>query len=303
MARLYVEVRSGLGNQLFQFAFAYLLAREFQRELVVCPSYFDPFLKYHVKKFLGREFRTFRLPLVVSQSVQILKDAEAQKLIGDKKVLVIREGDDSIERMRTVLSENTDIYLRGYWQYPDFFLSHVAELRGLFKPSFQLSKKCAAMLQSLDERHVGIHVRRGDFFTNRSFGACSVQYYVDAIEEIRREVDQPRFIVFTNDKSWVAKNFPSGINMQIYGNDRERNTDIEEYFMMTRMKSLIISNSTFSWWGGLLNDVNEPNIICPEVWFRKKEMQDEAKRFILPHWHAIPNALELISDQHTSLKV
>jgi hypothetical protein len=129
--------------------------------------------------------------------------------------------------------------------------------------------------------------------TNRSFGACNADYYLQSIKKISSLVQDPSFLIFTNDKAWVKENFPSDISYTIYSNDRNLNTDIEEMLLMAKLKSLIISNSTFSWWSAFLNTIPQQNIICPSNWFLKKGLQESAYNFILKDWIVINNRLEL----------
>jgi len=39
-----------------------------------------------------------------------------------------------------------------------------------------------------------------------------------------------------------------------------------QLFLMSKMKNLILSNSTFAWWGAYLNQ-NNSTIIIPDPWF------------------------------------
>ena len=144
----------------------------------------------------------------------------------------------------------------------------------------------------LDDSFVGVHVRRGDFLTNRSFGACTSDYYDQAIQRIASVVKNPRIVVFTNDKAWVDKNFRMGLPYEIYLNS-SKNTDIEELYLMTKFKSLVISNSTFSWWGAYLNEGPGQYIISPSTWFLKTELQKNVDNFISKEWIVLNNQLEL----------
>ena len=293
MSKLFMEVRSGLGNQLFQFAFGYALAHEFKKELVLCPSYFDSSWKYFLKKILGREARAFKLLNILKRESDFVIDHAMEQRLSRRDIIVLKENEVDIQQIRSALSSNEDVYLRGYWQHPEFFSMFKEQLGQLIEPTFPLSRLCQKTLTRIDENFVGIHVRRGDFLTNRSFGACRIEYYNQAIRKMTSILGNPKIIVFTNDSAWVNKQFNADVGYEIYVNNSNRNTDVEELYLMTKLNSLIISNSTFSWWGAYLNTTREKRIICPTNWFLKKDLQQNAHNFVSKDWIAIDNELEL----------
>jgi hypothetical protein len=292
MSKLYVEIRSGLGNQLFQFAFGFALASEFNKELVLSPSYFDNGWKYFIKKFIGREVRSFRLPLIVKDSFSLEPPGSIKEVLQDPDTIVLTEKETDMHEILTALSGDKNVYLKGYWQNPELFAKYKGPLSTLIHPSFQLSDVCKDIVSTMNDNYVGIHVRRGDFLTNRAFGACQFNYYERAIEKIGSLVRDPIFIVFTNDKNWVDKEFSRLVPFRIYSNT-DSTTDIEELYLMTKFRTLIISNSTFSWWGAYLNRNMTKTIVCPRNWNLNKELQAKSATLISDNWIVLDNRLEL----------
>lgn len=294
MGKIYAEIRSGLGNQLFQFAFGYALAREFDRELILCPSFFDIGLKHTIKKMLGREVRSFRLHNIIKERFALAEQNALNKKATHEGIIVLKENETDIQDIRGVVkSRKSDVYLKGYWQNPSLFSQIHEPLAELVEPSFHLSGTCKKMLSRIDETFVGVHVRRGDFLTNRSFGACSVDYYKTAMKRTADFVSNPKFIVFTNDKQWVNDNFGNEFSFEVYSNPTNKNTDVEELYLMTKFKFFIIANSTFSWWGAYLNATPDKTIISPSTWFLKSELQKNVDNFNLKGWIVLDNQLEL----------
>jgi hypothetical protein len=294
MGKIFCEIRSGLGNQLFQFAFAYALCREFDRELILCPSYFDAGWKRTMKKILGREVRSFRLHHIIKERFDLAEQNTLNHKVSHEGIIVLKENETEIQDIRAVVkSRKTDVYLKGYWQNPSLFSQIHKPLADLIEPSFHLSDSCRKMLVRIDEAFVGVHVRRGDFLTNRSFGACTVDYYKTAMLRIKDFVSNPRFIVFTNDKRWVNDNFGNQFSYEVYSNPTNKNTDVEELYLMTKFKFFIIANSTFSWWGAYLNATPDKTIFSPSTWFLKSELQKNVDNFNLKEWIVLDNQLEL----------
>jgi hypothetical protein len=53
--------------------------------------------------------------------------------------------------------------------------------------------------------------------------------------------------------------------------------------MMTQMKHLIISNSTFAWWGAYLND-NKGVIVIPDPWFGPSSQHHDTNGLYCSDW-------------------
>ena len=58
---------------------------------------------------------------------------------------------------------------------------------------------------------------------------------------------------------------------------------------MSKMKNLILSNSTFAWWGAYLNQ-NNGIIVAPDPWFGPDNANINTKDLYCPNW---------IKQQHT----
>jgi hypothetical protein len=50
-------------------------------------------------------------------------------------------------------------------------------------------------------------------------------------------------------------------------------------------KAYIIANSTFSWWGAMLSNSENPMVICPDRWFKS---QAEPLHLIPKYWKRVP---------------
>lgn len=133
---------------------------------------------------------------------------------------------------------------------------------------------------------VALHIRRGDYLKVPEFhtNLWDTDYYKKAVAQFPNET----FLVFCKDtqnpvqdfedQQWCIENLPSlGIEFEMYHHGEET-SDLNA---MASCKSIIMANSTFSWWAAYLG--NHEKIICPNEWFTDRKERIE----LLPEWTKI----------------
>lgn len=178
------------------------------------------------------------------------------------------------------IKEHSLIY--GFFQNEDYFIKHEEYIRKTFEFKVPLTENAGNYLKYVSNpKAVALHVRRGDFLKYSNMGTCSLDYYERAIKIIQERVDQPLFLIFSDDVDWVKKQdcFLRLNSVIVSGNKDEY--AYEDLRLMSMCSHCIMANSTFSWWGAWL--INNPNkiIIAPSRWFANEEMNAQA-RFITP---------------------
>jgi hypothetical protein len=125
------------------------------------------------------------------------------------------------------------------------------------------SKKFLKEISSTNS--VGIHIRRGDYFsdkkTNLYHNVLPIEYYLESIEIIKRKIKNPKFFFFSDDIKWVKENFKN-TNFNFITTD----DDVEEFLLLANCKNLIIANSTYSLWAAYLLETSNKIIIAPKFW-------------------------------------
>jgi hypothetical protein len=115
---------------------------------------------------------------------------------------------------------------------------------------------------------IGIHIRGGDYLQDTSgTGNLNSEYFFESL----RMADgfKKNVWVFSDDVEYaknILRDFP--IDPQYIDEKRELSA-FETILLMSSLKKLIISNSTFAWWGAYLNESSE--IYAPTKWFEKKQ--------------------------------
>lgn len=137
------------------------------------------------------------------------------------------------------------------------------------------------------QRPIILHVRRGDYKSlSDDFGLLSKQYYLDAMENIPIQLKQKTKWVFSDDIQFCKEMF-SDMDMN-YVDSRALAGAAEEMMLMANASVNIIANSTFSWWGAMLNSC-DPVVIAPDKWFKERE---DPHDLIPPRWTRIKSQWE-----------
>lgn len=166
-------------------------------------------------------------------------------------------------------------YVQGYWQSASYFERYSAAIREDFTFCTELSPENQRIARKIEQCNaVSIHVRRGDYVSNRKtlalHGVCSPDYYRHAIESILSRVPDARLFAFTDDPQWVREvlmpEYPE-LHLVDFNNGVESYNDMR---LMSLCRHHIVANSSFSWWGAWLNAREDKVVIAPKQWFSKE---------------------------------
>lgn len=255
----------GIGNQLFCYAHAYSYAKKhglaLQLDLLPYDSgYFREYQLNRLKIEWDSIVHHFCPAGIIYHTRKFLIPLKYQKHIYEEYPY----------RYQTIPHLNS-VYMEGYWQSPKYFADYMNDLQQKFRlKSLEDIRKLELFREALPKNSVAIHIRRGDF---KEGGCClEIGYYKKAVEHILLKVEDPFFIVFSDDLKWVENHFLSNYKSleiitsnQIYNLD----DDLITMFAISTCKHQIISNSSYSWWGGMLNRNIDKIIIAPETGYLK----------------------------------
>jgi len=140
----------------------------------------------------------------------------------------------------------------------------------------------AGWAERIDQTNsVAVHVRRGDYLTDAKLRVCNLDYYRNAIDFLRRNLESPIFFVFSDDVPWCQKNF-NGPDLQIVRTRLSGRLPAIDMELMKRCRHQVISNSTFSWWAAWLNENPGKIVAAPHKWFNHESMNRKAMEFLVP---------------------
>ena len=168
-----------------------------------------------------------------------------------------------------------NLKLGGFFQSAKYFddIKNLL-LTKYFKPSGEISNKL--LKYDISKNSLGISVRRGDYLMlQHNHCVLTSDYYQDVINTYFKDnIDQ--IYIFSDDMEWCKNIFGDQVNYV------EDNTGVQ-LFLMSKMKHLILSNSTFAWWGAYLNK-NNGIIIAPEPWFGPDYKDKNTNDLYYPSW-------------------
>jgi len=279
-----VNIMGGLGNQMFQYAFACTLKEANPKERVLIDTHHYKYNGYKIHQ--GFEINTIfpnaSLPVASRKEIAKLSYYMPNFWLSRvmRKVFPVRKTEYfqnfHYKYYPEVFSMEGDIYFDGYWQSYEYFKDYKDVLLKTYAHGTpnDYNKQMISNLKGCNS--VGMHVRRGDYKTSPQFyGICNLEYYKKAIEVVQSKVEKPNYFIFSDDINWCKENITPLLNRAevTFVTDNKGANSCWDMFLMTHCKNLIIANSSFSWWGAFLNQ-NNGVIISPTHWVNRDEEQE-----------------------------
>ncbi len=280
-----IRMSGGLGNQMFQYAFARTLQEERGGEINIDLNFYNSgggrdfeLEKYPVQYAAGRDYAGYnklrkyvqRLP-VISALLGIHK--EKREFLVDTNVYKYRYK-----------------YYTGYWQNLRYFRDKKEMLRKELTYSEEITPVQSQIADKMaKEESVALHVRRGDYRTEKYISVyyqLEEEYYRNALKYIeeRSEGKEIKIYFFSDDIEWCRHTF-GDIRCAEFIDEQVSNSQHMDMLLMRKCKYIVMANSTFSWWAAWLSDRTDSVIITPANWFYNKKRNDNLLNAIIePGW-------------------
>jgi len=279
-----VKLQGRLGNQLFQYAFAYATAKRLKTSFYLDKSIYSFKLPEYFK--VKTDFVT---PLDQTVfSIRGYKGFFSRKLklkfyrLLHKKLLLGNEitisNYEAVADNLTLLKD--DALYTGFFQSEDYFEDVKGEIRSLFQIKASFLQAFNEIQQKLSgtEKRVVVHIRRGDYLDLE--WSLPLEYYKKAIDLANGP--GTHFIFISDDQAFIEKEFAYVPNKYV----STHNEIIDLQFLMSG-DVCILSNSSFSWWGAWLNSKPCKKIIAPKFWLGYGKGKEYPVDIMQPGWTII----------------
>lgn len=279
---IYSQVTGGLGNQLYNYAIGYALAKKYEDALIldISPYGFSPrpyvldhFTITYKAVSLFPPKKDNKLSRMMARILRIL----ATNRHGRCKWL--KESPETRNQYGNYdFSHKKSLYLEGYWQHYRYF----DECRDALCREFQLkedfiSETCADLIrQCTSQDSVAVHIRRGDY---EAAWVLQDTYYHQAFDLLNQKLESPHYYIFCEDTDYVKEHYGYLPNMTFITGSYHL-SDLEEFSLISKCRHQIIANSTFSWWAAYLNTNPDQIVVAPEYMHWTKDYYPK-------NWHVI----------------
>eukprot|EP00347_Sterkiella_histriomuscorum_P014273 403361512 len=171
--------------------------------------------------------------------------------------------------------------MRGFFQYEQFFenvkdeiINHDLKVYPHAISKFKSYFTEAVKAVKNSPKSVAFHMRLGDYVRYKI--DFPIDYYINAIEMMKENVQDATFFVFTDSIQLAEKKLAFIANFDYVIVSDESLTSLEEFELMRLCKHFIIPNSTFSWWAAYLSlaSKKDKQVIAPFPRLRKAKWRE-----------------------------
>ncbi len=288
-----VNIIGGIGNQMFQYAFALSLKHIYPNEEVMLDITHFKGYALHNGFEIEKNFGSL-LPYAKGKDLVKLTyyapNYKVSRVL--RKLLGYRKTEYKEPRLFTFWQEALDkkggCYYEGSWQNEKYFKEIESLIREAFTFKQPLEEKNKDLLnQIISTESVSIHVRRGDYLKDPTYeGICDLPYYENSIAYIKERVENPHFYIFSNDAKWCEENIaPLCENYTVidWNGGKKSWADM---LLMSKCNHNIIAHSSFSWWAAWLNNHKDKIVVSPRGWFNREDVTDSPQ---LKDWVLVDN--------------
>ena len=275
-----IILSGGLGNQLFQYSLGLHLEKKYDKNIFFYDSSHNYTTTHStsITRILKRKLnfiKSEKIPNLIRFTIfskYFLKLNNFLFRRFNKKLFPILFLDHPLKKINIdsepIKSNSLSIFF-GTWHTT--INSYDAEIFSNF--NFPKKFKLPNTINNLAKlEFISLHIRRGDYISQKKaakfHGNLKNQYYINSVNYIRSNFENLPVYIFTDDPKWVSDNFQPLINNSFLISEKSQDAEVD-FFLMSKAKYFVISNSTFSWWAAFYSESKDKFIILPKNWFKK----------------------------------
>ena len=292
---LIVKISNGFGNQMFLYAAAYAFSKKLGYNLLIDDEtgvIYD-FKKWGIRKRInwkpnyelsifnlqseiaGKEFK-----FLTSMSQIKRKYLKFFDMFHLKNKFLFEKLD---KNKKTFFSDhysqqkyNNTIFLEGYFESEKYFKDYRDDLLNEFSLKSDQNLDNNIYKNIIDTSNVVSiafrtrrytetdrdHLNKDMQLKTSDFESSAAQYIYRAIEFFKSKIDNPKFLIWSDDFDYLDKYFDP--NLFTYVKNDNDNKIYLDFFLMRQCKYFIVGPTTFHWWAAWLCDHDNKIIVCPK---------------------------------------
>jgi hypothetical protein len=274
----------GLGNQLFQLAAGAAISAKTGNQAQFSTTLLE------IGYFGGATERKISISDLLNPH-ELLSRSLPMGFVKDIQMRTYRSANYVLERgpsddVLTRVNSRTH-YVKGYFQDIEIVESAWGELQRRFICSQQFSR----LVTQEPVNQIAVHMRYGDYLSNRKarmfHGLTHPEYFVDGIN-FALETGSPNKVILVSDdpKKALCDLEKFGLSSKVQIQLGDCTNELHDLSELARSSALVISNSSFSWWGALIASKRfNSKVIIPTPWFANLEIGQP--NLYLEGWHII----------------
>ena len=280
--KIITKISEGLGNQLFMYANSYSLCKKnnFDHYIDTLSGYYQ---KKHIYNFVLDRFSISALKASKEFSFEnpyknLLKKILIfiDKFSKNKKFCFEKKDSNKVSEYSPLNLDKAynHFFIDGNFESEKYFIDYRNDLLNEFdiknKDQFSDNKYL-----DIIKKHnvVSICVRQNRFSerVNNKFSSENlnksllfvketINYINKAIEYFNKRIDNPKYLIWSNDFDNLDKYFDTKKFIFVMNNEDKVLTD---FFLLTQCRYFIVGPSTFHWWGAWLSNFDDKICVRP----------------------------------------
>lgn len=299
-----VWLAGGLGNQLFQLAFAQFLNIKYDEEVYLDYTHSSPRLNLDSDPEVTSLIFPAGISLLKKQSggfqTKVLNYCLRENLSLKKiphtsaKALIVKAISLAIGGWRQRYAFSRDLgfnemenqsdydYFIGYFQTYKY-ISEISPFHAFWGLREAAHRTLLAEYReaATKDKPLIVHVRLTDYLTNPTFGHLTLEYYCSAMQWHKNNSDFDCIWVFSDDIAAAVKFLDIQFDTEVSWFQDIDNSSALTLAIMTLGSGYIIPNSTYSWWAAYCRESPTAKVVAPLRWFSDG---DEPSHLIPIEW-------------------
>lgn len=282
---IYLPLCGRIGNQLFQYAYAYSIQREYGENVKIIidesdvlregwinslKEYSLPQVEYvkndnHYKYLCGRTrliYKFYQRFIDNKNSrIQYKREKKWQFFLNNNGLIAVEKG---FLKCKPNCKINTLLF--GYFQSERYFEKYATDIKRLFDLTNILEKSNYPRINDIKNRNtVCVSIKIEHNLGSNIYNVCDESYYKTAIEYILKKVDNPLIFLCSDNVEKAKDTFFKDYNGDVICQAKGYSAAIS-LCAMSKCKHFIINNTSFGWWAQYLCENEDKIVVAPDKW-------------------------------------